>query len=182
MSKSVNKQEWENAAKELIARRLANPGTKPGNSILSDYKSHLEKCGYGDSVFDVGCGDQYLKTCLPPHVYYQGLDPFPVEGTDTIEGSIEDIASVFESADTLCAMAVLDNCQDFDEAIDSMKFIAKRNIIILTGIGIEPDQYHTMKLELSDFDEAFKGWDNTVREELSPKVWLLNYNNPNFKP
>jgi hypothetical protein len=73
-------------------------------------------------------------------------------------------------------MAVLDNCLDFDKAIENIKQIAQKNVIILTGIDIEVDQYHTFKLQLEDFDSRFKDWNNTHREELTPKVWLLCYN------
>ena len=72
-------------------------------------------------------------------------------------------------------MAVLDNCLDFDKAIDNIKKIAQKNVIILTGIDIEVDQYHTFKLQLSDFERMFKDWSQIHREELTPKVWLLCY-------
>lgn len=77
--------------------------------------------------------------------------------------------------DTVCAFAVLDNCLDFDLAIKAMKKIAGKNIIILTGIGIDVDKYHTHRLEMIDFDSRFTDWRCTHREEIAPKVWLLNY-------
>jgi len=73
------------------------------------------------------------------------------------------------------SFAVLDNCLDFDKAIHNMKQIAQKNIIILTGIGIDVDQYHTLRLEMNDFDSRFTDWNCTHREQIAPKVWLLNY-------
>ena len=70
---------------------------------------------------------------------------------------------------------MLDNCLDFDKACENMKKIAKKNIIILTGIGIDVDPLHTFRLEHSDFERCFSDWRCTHREEIAPKVWLLNY-------
>jgi SAM-dependent methyltransferase len=172
----VSESRWELATINLIARRLANGHNNDNIRVeqpVRDYKSHIEKCGYGDSVLDVGCGSQYLKECLPEHVQYIGLDAFPIEGLDVMKGKIENLEGI--EVDTVCAFAVLDNCHDFFKACDSMKRAARKNIVILTGIGIEVDQYHTHKLELSDFTKAMEGWQCTRSEEIQPKVWLLNY-------
>jgi hypothetical protein len=59
-----------------------------------------------------------------------------------------------------------------------MKRAARKNISILTGIGIEVDRFHTFKLEFSDFSQAFECWELTHKEQLQPKVWLLNYTKP----
>lgn len=163
--------DWAKATANLQARR--DLGTQATNDILSDYRSHLVKAGYGSTVLDVGCGSQYLKTVLPKDVKYIGLDAFPIEGVDCIHSAIEDLKGW--EFDTVVAFAVLDNCRDFKQACEVMKQTAKKNIVILTGIGIEVDQYHTFKLEMSDFDEAFKDMKCTYKQELTPKVWLLNY-------
>jgi hypothetical protein len=172
-------KDWVSATENLQKRR-ENYGHTNDNvhtpSNVSDYKSHIEKCGYGESVLDVGCGSQYLKTCLPDNVKYIGLDAFPIDGIDCIHCAIEDLKGW--EVDTVVAYAVLDNCRDFFEACESMKKAARKNVSILTGIGIEVDDYHTFKLELSDFSQAFEGWSLTHKEQLQPKVWLLNYTKP----
>jgi hypothetical protein len=76
---------------------------------------------------------------------------------------------------TLIHFALLDSCHDFDAVIENMKHIAQKNIIILTGIGIDVDKYHTMRLELSDFRTRFTDWKETVCSLLAPKVYLLEY-------
>lgn len=166
-------ENWWQATANLKDRRSTSKPVKP--SAVSDYTLHLIKCGVGKSVLDVGCGSQALKSCLPKGVEYVGLDAFPVEGVDCISHAIEDVNETLLTVDTVCAFAVLDNCLDFDLACENMKRIAKKNIVILTGIGIEVDQYHTFKLEHSDFDKCFSDWQLTYKEEITPKVWLLNY-------
>ena len=176
----VSVKEWVQATENLNKRRQSSGHADDNRSLdnaIRDYKSHLNKCGVGSSVLDVGCGSQFLKQCLDEGVRYTGIDAFPiVEGTFNI--SIEECKEGWANDlphDTVCAFAVLDNCRDFYLACDNMKRIARQNVIILTGIGIEVDQYHTHKLEHEHFDKAFSDWDCTHKEEISPKVWLLCY-------
>lgn len=174
----VSVKEWVQATENLNKRRKSVGHADDNRSLdnaIRDYKSHLNKCGVGNSVLDIGCGSQFLKQCLDEVVEYVGIDAFPiVDGT--IHLAIEDIDEETTGFfDTVCAFAVLDNCRDFYLACENMKRIARKNVIILTGIGIEVDQYHTHKLEHEHFDKAFADWDCTHKEEISPKVWLLCY-------
>lgn len=171
----VNKKEWTKAIQNLNDRRQFN-GHNDDNTLceksVRDYKSHLQKIGVGNSILDVGCGSQFIRHCIDENVQYFGMDAFPIV-QDTIESSIEDNQLASESIDTVIAFAVLDNSRDFFAACHEMKRIAKNNIGILTGIDIDVDQYHTFKLQLSDFDKAFADCECTHREEITPKVWLL---------
>ena len=172
----ASKEQWIQATANLNERRqftgVLDDNIKLDNSIR-DYTYHLKKCGYGRSILDVGCGSQTLRKCLPIGIKYIGIDAFPIV-EDTVQVAIEDLNGAFE-VDTVCAFAVLDNCRDFFKACENMKRSARKNVIILTGIGIEVDKYHTFKLEHEHFEEAFKDWSCTHREELTPKVWLLCY-------
>lgn len=174
----VSTKEWVQATENLNKRRQSVGHADDNRSLdnaIRDYKSHLNKCGVGSSVLDVGCGSQFLKQCLDESIDYVGWDAFPIHD-ETYEVAIEDVGKkVIDVFDTVCAFAVLDNCRDFYLACDNMKRIARQNVIILTGIGIEVDQYHTHKLEHEHFDKAFSDWDCTHKEEISPKVWLLCY-------
>lgn len=172
----VSRSRWELATINLIARRLANghnDDNRKLDSPIRDYASHLRKCGHGFSVLDVGCGSQHLRTCLPDTVEYIGIDAFPVEGTDTIKMEVEEMEGI--EVDTVVAFAVLDNCRDFFQACDRMKVCARQNIIILTGMDIEVDQYHTFNLQREHFKLAFHDWHCSHEEQIAPKVWLLNY-------
>jgi len=172
----VDEQDWQDATKRLRTRREVEGHDDDNRNLpneVRDFKTHITKCGYGSSVLDVGCGSQFLKTCLPSEVKYIGIDAFPIKGLDCIEGCIEDLKGL--QVDTVCAMAVLDNCRDFDKACQVMKETAQKNIVILTGIDIPIDQYHTYNLQHGDFVRNFKDWDQTHYEELRPKVWLICY-------
>jgi len=159
-------QKWIDATANLKARRKLNAGIKSDiptyQNPVSDYKLHLIKCGYGKSVLDVGCGAQFLKTQIQGNTHYIGIDAFPAEGYEdvTLPLAIEsdEMDQLFGMVDTVCAFAVLDNCLDFDKAIKNMKQVARKNIIILTGIGIDVDQFHTFRLEMHDFDSRFTDW------------------------
>lgn len=173
-------QKWVDATANLKARRKLQKTVSDNPTYqnpVADYRLHLIKCGYGKSILDVGCGAQFLKTQIPASIEYVGIDAFPAEGYEdkTYPFSIESVGASFIRVDTVCAFAVLDNCLDFDRAIFNMKEIARKNIIILTGIDIPVDQYHTFCLQMSDFDSRFTDWKCTHREEIVPKVWLLNY-------
>jgi hypothetical protein len=172
----VSEDKWIKATENLMIRRQWNGHADDNRSLdnaIRDYRSHLAKCGYGRSVLDVGCGSQTIKRCLTKNVRYIGIDAFPLSGVDCLEVAVEDYEG--EMVDTVVAFAVLDNCRDFYKACEVMIKKAKKNVIILTGIGIEVDKYHTFKLEHEHFDKAFQGLTRTHFEELTPKVWLINY-------
>jgi len=174
-------QKWIDATANLKARRKLNAGIKSDiptyQNPVSDYKLHLIKCGYGRSVIDCGAGAQFLKTQIEGNTHYIAVDAFPADGYEetTLPIAIESDEFLELSADTVVAFAVLDNCLDFDKAIRNMKQVARKNIIILTGIGIDCDIYHTFRLEMSDFDSRFTDWNCTHKEEIAPKVYLLGY-------
>lgn len=189
MKKVVPEQQWIDAMAALNQRRQERQSLDDNEKLdqsIRNYKSHLAKCYVGKSVLDVGCGRQYLKRCLPVGTHYVGIDAFPVV-PDTykvaIDGPVCDILSDIPrmNFDTVCCFAVLDNVRDFDLACERIKVIATKNVIILTGIGIEVDKYHTHRLEFEDFERAFGDWDNTVKHMVSNKVWLLEYTKPQTK-
>lgn len=173
--------QWVQATENLKARRRKNAGIISDNPTfqnpVSDYKLHLIKCGYGSSLIDCGCGAQFLKTQISPRTHYIGVDAFPADGYEetTLPIAVESDEFLELKADTVCAFAVLDNCLDLDKFIHNMKQVAQKNIIILTGIGIDPDEYHTMRIEMHDIDSRMTGLKCTHREQIAPKVWLLNY-------
>jgi hypothetical protein len=178
MTKVVTEQQWVTAMDNLNRRRIERQSLDDNAKLeqsIRNYRAHLDKCYVGKSVLDVGCGHQYLKQCLPLGVEYLGIDAFPVV-PDTMKLAIDypDFQHNLQF-ETVCCFATLDGVRDFDLACRRMKEIATKNIIILTGIGIDVDQYHTHRLEFEDFDRAFEGWRNTVRHMVSNKVWLLEY-------
>lgn len=178
-------QKWVDATANLKARRKLQKTVSDNPTYqnpVADYRLHLIKCGYGKSIIDWGCGAQFLKSQIPESIHYIGVDAFPAEGYEdkTRAYSIESYAESpdYLEAETSCAFAVLDNCLDFDLAIKAIKRCTLKNVIILTGIGIDVDKFHTLRLEMEDFDSRFTDWNCTHREEIVPKVYLLNYERP----
>lgn len=170
-------KDWTSATENLIERRKQSGALRLATEPSQDYINYITKCGVGKSVLDVGCGSQTLRLCLPEGVSYKGLDAFPIANTNTYDCAIEDLNWKDNSIDTICAFAVLDNCRDFYKACSNMIRLANKNIIILTGIGIDVDKFHTFRLEFEHFNKAFEnsGFELTVKENLYTKVWLLNY-------
>lgn len=173
MDLKANNSDWVKATENLNERRKANGMLHKATEPNDIYKYYLDMCGYGKSVLDVGCGSQTLRLSLRQGTNYIGIDAFPIV-EDTVGVAIEDLNGAFE-VDTVCALAVLDNCRDFFKACENMKRSARKNIIIVTGIGIDVDKFHTFRLEHEHFDEAFKDWKCTIKRELRPNVWILNY-------
>lgn len=176
-------QKWVDATANLKARRKQQKTVSDNPTFqnpVADYRLHLIKCGYGKSIIDWGAGAQFLKTQIPANIEYIPVDAFPADGYEsiTLPYPMESKEARELRADTSVAFAVLDNCLDFDEAIETLKITSQKNIIILTGIDIEVDSMHTFKLQLVDFDDRLKDWKCTHREEIAPKVFLLCYERP----
>jgi len=173
---------WAERLQNLINRRKTVGHTNDNFRVeqpVADYAAHMRRVEIGATLLDVGCGSMHLKNCIPPEVEYYGLDAHPLDES-VYEGMIENTSVIADflnhiKIDTVCAFAVMDGCQDFDVACSNIKLIARKNAVFLTGIGINPDQFHTHRLELSDFRRNFEGWKERTCVEVGPKVYLLEY-------
>jgi len=176
---------WAERLQNLIDRRKTVGHTNDNFRVeqpVADYAAHMRRVEIGATLLDVGCGSMHLKNCIPPEVEYYGMDAVPLDST-VFEGMIESPMTVLEftaerPVDTVCAFAVMDGCQDFDVACSNIKLIARKNAVFLSGIGINPDQFHTHRLELSDYRRNFEGWTERTCVEVGPKVYLLEYTRP----
>ncbi len=145
----VSEDIWKERMGNLMTRR--STGGRNDNyqcpPAIADYKAHLSKVYVGKTLLDVGCGSMMLRDHLPEDVEYLGIDAFPMyDGVH--EGVIETVELQDASYETVTAFAVLDGLYDLEKAIKNMKRIASKNIVFLTGVNIEPDEYHTIKIEL----------------------------------
>lgn len=171
----VKKKVWEGKMKNLQERRKTQaPATPPAPGSLGDYASHLSKVFVGRSVLDVGCGSQALKSALPEGVEYTGMDAFPCV-PDTLEGQIERANLPENSHETVCCFATLDGCQDIEAAVKQMKRIARRNVVFLTGIDIEPNEFHTHKITEEFLKKSFADWKPGTWVYLAPQVLLCEF-------
>lgn len=170
----VERNEWLDKMNNLLARRKsARSYTDKSQNIIADYQKHFEKCELGKSVLDIGCGDMRVKQYCQN---YFGIDPFPIN-KEVKRFEIETFETD-ETFETVTAFAVLDGVYDLRKAILNMKSLCERNIIILTGIDIEIDEFHTQsinELELNALMLTGDKFNQTYREELTPKVFLLEY-------
>lgn len=169
----VSKNVWEERMKNLNDRR-AREVIKNSVAGVDNYKSHINKCFIGKNVIDVGCGSQIIKSCLPPGVSYTGVDPFPIS-PDVAKMEIEECYYKDDLFETLYAFAMLDNVYDLDKALFNMKRISSKNIVFLTGVNIEPDQYHTIKITEEDLVQRMKPFSVGYKEYLHPKILLIEF-------
>lgn len=170
---NVSKDHWQEKLNNLNKRRLKEV-IKSNYPQVDDYNSHIHKCHIGSSALDVGCGLQIIKQHLPPHVAYTGIDPsMMVDGT--INMTIEDCNFPDESFDTVYCFATLDGVQDLELTARHMKRVCKDNIVLLTGIDINPDQFHTFNITLEVLDKLFGDMKVGYKEWITNKVLLIEY-------
>lgn len=165
----VDKKEWESKLNNLHTR---TKGITSEHQI--DYKSLLKKVFIGKKVFDIGCGTCWLKNMLPNGTQYIGLDAY-VKGDDIINDSIEDFETLKSKVDTSFIFAALDGMRDLEKAFINIKNITTKNVVILTGINIPPDIYHTHLITEDFLDTQMEGWKKTTRVQVHPKIIFLEY-------
>lgn len=164
----VTEEEWRFKA-DNFQKRIKE---RPYLVNLAWYKDIVSRVSIGSSVLDVGCGARYIETVLPPHVHYIGIDPYPRD-TLTMAITAEGLNNKFWNFDTVFALASLDNVQDLSLAIRGIYNVARQNIVIVTGIGIEPDHLHTVKVTRKDLTDVMG---EPIQEiELTPNVYLFEF-------
>lgn len=169
----ISKEIWNERMNNLNIRRSKEviKNSVPG---VDNYKSHIQKCFIGKNVLDIGCGHEIIRLCLPPGVDYTGIDPFPLRSS-VIKMEIEECGYSDNQFETLYAFAMLDNVHDLQKALFHMKRVASKNIVFLTGVNIEPDQYHTIKITEELLIEEMKPYNIGYKEYLHPKIILIEF-------
>lgn len=167
--KQVTEKEWREKAAGLAEWRKNK--TSPPNLDL--YRKIVSMVYVGSWVADIGCGQKHLYHCLPEHVGYIGYDPFPIAehvSEFSAEQLLEFNAKAFPSVFMLSA---LDNVKDLRKSLQGLKHFASENIVILTGIGIPPDENHTVQVDRDDLVSVLG--EPTQEIEISPKVFLFEW-------
>ena len=160
--------DWKEVNKNLMEWR------KQGKRVpnLELYKDIIANVGLGKTIADIGCGQQYLKQLLPYGHNYIGIDPFPIT-KDTFDVKAEDLHTLKFKVDTTFMLAALDNVENVELALLGLKAITKMNVIILTGINIPADKYHThMITKQMLFDVLGKP---LYEKEMLPNVYLIEW-------
>lgn len=166
----VEKEEWESKLNNLHTR---TKGITSEHQI--DYKTLLKKVYIGKKVLDVGCGTMWLKNYIPSETYYFGIDAYLESGMGRLKCDIESLVGSGEAYDTLFVFAALDGMMDLEKAFDAMKGIAIKNIVILTGINIQPDLYHTHLITEQLIQKLMEGFKLTHRTQVHEKIVFLEY-------
>lgn len=170
----VSKQTWRERMNNLMERRKSGYKLKNTDTKTGDYKSHLSKVNIGKKVLDVGCGYKIIETLIPVDRIYTGIDPFPsCDGVLPI--MIEDNNFTDREFNTTFAFAVLDGVQDFDKTMSEIQRVTSDNIVLLTGVNIPADKYHTFELTEDIIASRLPEFKLNYREELAPRVLLLEY-------
>lgn len=162
-------QTWQT---KLINLHTREKGISSEHQI--DYKSLLKKVFIGSSVLDIGCGTCWLKNMLPKGTKYVGLDAF-VKGDDIINDTIEDFETLKSKVETSFIFAALDGMRDLNKAFINIKNVTSKNVVILTGVNIAPDIYHTHLITEEFLDTQMEGWKKTTRVQVHPKIIFLEY-------
>jgi SAM-dependent methyltransferase len=140
---------------------------KVGNRTLPTYPELLSKVWVGKTL-DVGCGSMPFKSIIPD---YTGVDSFPVND-QVINMDAEALLYKDNHFDTVLCFAALDGMYDIEKAVSEMKRVASENVVFLTGVGIEPDEYHTFKIEEAWLDSKFP---KVEYKEYFNRVMLVSY-------
>lgn len=172
----VNQEIWNERMNNLNERR-AREVIKNSIKGVDDYKRHIEKAFIGKTVLDVGCGSRIIMRCLPNGTKYLGIDPFPQEPEDAglVKMEIEKCTLSDNSFETVYAFAMLDNVYDLEAALSNIKRVASKNVLFLTGVNIEPDQYHTIKITEEDLVKRMEPFTVSFKEYLHPKILLIEF-------
>lgn len=170
----MDKTIWQERMNNLIERRKTYSRSSPTN--LPTYEEMLKNFSLTNPILDVGCGDRNILNIIARHGFlcdYTGIDPFPIS-EEVLKAEIE----TFETArrfGTIIAFAVLDGVYDLGKAIMNIKRLCFRNVIILTGIDIEPDKYHTFKISEDFLHKNFSPFTMTFKNYLAPKLLLCEF-------
>lgn len=167
----VDQQTWQKKLDNLHSRPK---GITSENQV--DYKNLLKLVSIGKNVLDVGCGTCWLRKLMPIGTEYTGMDAYGKFASDmVVVETIEHSCAPDGFYDTIFVFAALDGMKDIKKAIEQMKRIARNNIVILTGINIEPDLYHTVKITEEFLNAEFQDWKLTVRKQVHEKIIFLEY-------
>jgi hypothetical protein len=171
---------WTTAMENLMRRRAER--SIKAQPKIDDYEAHIAEalCSEwilpGDTLLDVGCGEMKVQKILHDSGWngkYIGLDPFPLQPS-VVNGVIEEW-DIGEHVDSAVCFAVLDGTKDIEKALSVLNKIVRRSIIILTGIGIDPDNCHTFRIDFSLLKHGLSDFINETVLYLHPKVVLLHF-------
>lgn len=167
---------WKEKMSNLMQRRKDRKGKTrlKSQEPISQYDLHVRKIEVGKKVLDVGCGSMIIKGFLPPETDYTGIDAYPVNA-DVVKMEIERCTYPELYFDTTFAFAVLDSVYNLHWALKKIAKVTKTNILILTGLDIAPNKYHTFKVTEAILNDELTGFRQGYKEYFGKTVALIEY-------
>ena len=172
---AVSRAIWEERMTNLNNRRAKE---KILNSVpgVDNYCSHLQRIEVGHSLLDVGCGDMKLQTCLPEVVRYVGIDPYPeYSGGKAIKMEMEECTFKDNEFETVCMFMSLDSVYDFKKTIHHIKRVCSKNVLFLTGVNIEVNEFHTYNITEAALIQEMKPMKAGMMHYFHPKILLIEF-------
>ena len=174
---SDKKEEWLRINKNLRDYRSRGRDKVKKKSPRGKklYKKYMRDILWGESILDVGCGSKTIESYLPPHVKkYVGLDPFPIKD-DVVAVPVEECVFKNKSFDTVMALASLDYTYNLEKALEQINRIAKKNVVIVTGLGKLPDKLHTQTIKMVDLKRGLKNFKLKLKKRIFHTAYLLEF-------
>jgi len=165
---------WRERMSNLMERRKSITDSHHLENKIADYKSHISNIEIGKTVLDVGCGSMTLRQYMPEGTAYLGVDAFPVSG-EVVKMKMEECYFKDNSFETVFCFAMLDGCEDLALTLHHIKRVCSKNVLFLTGVGIEPDKYHTIKISESGLFDLMHPFKVGFKKYLAEKVLLVEY-------
>jgi ubiquinone/menaquinone biosynthesis C-methylase UbiE len=170
----VSEKIWNERMANLRERRTKQTISSPIKGV-SEYYTHIRKASMiGKTVLDVGCGSCEIAKHLPDGTLYVGIDAFPIS-ENVLNMQIENCTFDDNQFETVYAFAMLDNVHDLEKTLQQIKRVAFKNVLFLTGVNIEPDMYHTVKITESLLIDNMKPFKVGYMEYLHPQIMLIEF-------
>lgn len=171
----VSKKDWESKLDNLHTRVKGI-----SSEYQINYKELLSNVNIGKNVLDIGCGTCWLKKYIPKDSIYTGMDAY-LEGEDITTIAIEDLKilpNTLRVFDTIFIFAAIDGMRDLKKAFDNIIALDAENVVILTGINIEPDLYHTHLITEQMIEDLMSPYIKSIRKQVHEKIIFLEFVKP----
>ncbi len=170
------RQVWYRKMENLMQRRKERRKERVNliKGPVNKYDSHVKKVNIGKKVLDIGCGSMIVKGYLSPDTEYTGIDAYPVNN-NVVRMKIEKLSYPDLWFDTTIAFAVLDSVCHLDRALLQIGRVTKTNILILTGLNIKPNEFHTYMITEEILNTGLNQFRQGFKEFFGKNVALIEY-------
>lgn len=132
--------------------------TDTNDATINEMLAHLKKNNY-ESLLDVGCGRGFWLDKVAeelPKLSLTGMDFFddvPFNNAAYVSGNIEQMPFPDKSFDVVTCLHVIEHLKDLPKAIEEMKRVARKQIIIATPC--QRYYFYTLDLHIHFFPNEY---------------------------